>query len=615
MKNVMQLVNELVSQDRWDEAYSVLTRHAQQNRNDHEVNLGLGVLCFNMGRYEEAERYLKLALELQPSSPEIHYQLGLCLLKQDRPKDAMPEFRSACELKSDFAVGHLHWGLALAAMGSLRGALGQFRQAIKYNPNMAAAHYQAGIASFQMEQYEESAQCFQNAANVDPKLAEAYNGVGTAFCAQGRFEEALSCFEMAVANDSQYFLAHRNWAAALVHLNRLDEALTHYQEAIKLAPETMTAKDRALIYNDWGANLFRQNKLEESSEKFFQAVDVDPTMEPARLNLGLVYMAMKEYESAADVFEKGLQINYANIDMGMYCSVNYLLLGRFDEAFEKLNRLSGMGMDHPDLHLWLGYAHLGAGRTQPAEKCFERALQINPDNYLALDGWGCAYALAGNQPAAVEKFKQCIAVNDRYGLGHLHLSRSLDALGDLDTSRHEFKEAVVRDPLCIIPQKESMERLLEAHQFEVVMQQSMRMLDILPHDVDAKLSLARALKEQNRTNEALHLVLELINEKPDNGPARVIAGQIYLAKGRFAEADEMFLAASQLFEGDSGLFFAWGRTLAALGLHEMALEKYEKASEIDPYDGDTYEAWGATLKALGRFSEAAEVYKRAAQYI
>ena len=77
----------------------------------------------------------------------------------------------------------------------------------------------------------------------------------------------------------------------------------------------------------------------------------------------------------------------------------------------------------------------------------------------------------------------------------------------------------------------------------------------------------------------------------------------------------MFTAAAQLFEGDSNLFFAWGRTLAALGLHEMALEKYEKASEIDPYDGDTYEAWGATLKALGRFSEAAEVYKRAAQYI
>ena len=377
----------------------------------------------------------------------------------------------------------------------------------------------------------------------------------------------------------------------------------------------MTASDRSLVYNDWGANLFRQSKLDEAAEKFFQAVDCDPNMEAARLNLGLVYMAMKEYESAADTFEKGLQINYANIDMGMYCAVNYLLLGRFDEAHEKLNRLAGMGMDHPDLHLWLGYAHLGAGRTQPAQSSFERALQKNPQNFLALDGWGCALALSGNQEKAVEMFQRCIQLNDRYGLGHLHLSRSLDALGQTDKSRHEFKEAVVRDPLCIIPQKESMERLLEAHQFEVVMQQSMRMLDILPHDVEAKLALARALKAQNRTNEALHLVTELINEKPDNGPARVIAGQIYLAKGRFAEADEMFREASLLFEGDANLYFAWGRTLAALGMHEWALEKYEKASEIDPYDGDVYEAWGATLKALGKFSEAAEVYKRAAQYI
>lgn len=612
---VMQLVKDLISQERWDEAYSVLSRHARQTKNDPEIEYQLAVLCFNMGKFDEAERHFKASLSINARNPDAHYQLGLCLLKEGRPQEAMPEFREACEQKPEFAVGHLHWGLALSYMNSHRGALGQFKQAVKFNPKMAAGYYQAGISCFNLGEFPEAIQHFQAACNIDSRLAEAYNGLGIAFCAMEKFEDGVACFARAVEIDSQYALAHRNWAAALVHLGRLNEAVRHYQDAISLAPQSMTAAERALIYNDWGVNLFQQNELDEAAEKFLYAVDVDPTMDSARLNLGLVYMALKEYERAAETFEKGLEINYANPEMLRYCSVNLLLLGRFDEALQKLERVQSGGLMHPDVNLWMGYAQLGAGRSEAAAKCFEKAMMENPRNYLALDGWGCAYAFAGDHNAAIEKFRQCVAMNDGYGLGHLHLSRSLDSLGQGDGARHEFREAIIRDPLCIVPQKESLEKLLDAHQFDIVMQQSMKMLDIIPHDVDAKLALARALRAENRLNEALHLIQELISERPDNGPARLLAGQIFLAKGRFDEADENFREASRLYEGEASLYYSWGKTLHLLGLHELALEKYQKASEIDPYDGDVYEAWGATLKQLGRFAEAAEVYKRAAQYI
>jgi len=141
------------------------------------------------------------------------------------------------------------------------------------------------------------------------------------------------------------------------------------------------------------------------------------------------------------------------------------------------------------------------------------------------------------------------------------------------------------------------------------------MLNIAPADVDAKLSLARALKAQNKTDEAGELLIRIVETHPNNGPARVLLGQLYLSAGRFAEADEMFRTASELFDGDTFLYYYWGKTLSLLGLHELALEKYSKASEIDPYEADVYDAWGATLKLLGRYADAAGVYKRAAEYI
>jgi Tfp pilus assembly protein PilF len=106
-------------------------------------------------------------------------------------------------------------------------------------------------------------------------------------------------------------------------------------------------------------------------------------------------------------------------------------------------------------------------------------------------------------------------------------------------------------------------------------------------------------------------------EDPNNVTAHMLAGQIFMNQGRLVEADDMFRKASDgsASDGEASLFYSWGKTLALLGLHELAIEKYQKASEIDPYDGDVYEAWGAVLKFLGRFGEAAEVYKRAADYL
>ncbi|MBI2811197.1 MAG: tetratricopeptide repeat protein [Candidatus Melainabacteria bacterium] len=143
----------------------------------------------------------------------------------------------------------------------------------------------------------------------------------------------------------------------------------------------------------------------------------------------------------------------------------------------------------------------------------------------------------------------------------------------------------------------------------------MKLLEIAPMDSDAKLSLAKALRAQNKLTEALSLLEAMFQVDPNNGPALVLTGQIFLAQGRFVEADEQFRVASTAFDGDAILYYSWGKSLSLLGLHELALEKYAKASEIDPYDADVYEAWGAALKTLGRFGEAAEVFKRASEYM
>lgn len=613
--NVMSVVNDLISQQRWDEAYATLSRFAQQQPNDPQLEYELGVLCFNMGRYADAEMHLKTSLSIFADSPEAHYHLGLTLLKEDRPQEAMPEFREACERKENFAVGHMHWGLALVAMGKLSGALGQFNQAIKCNPQMSSAYYQAAVACFNQGQFVDAVKYFQQACNVAPNLGEAYNGLGVTLAAMGKYEDAVQCFAKAWSVDNSLAVVQRNWASALVQLGQVEEAIKHYQDAVGVTTRVLSAKERAVTYNDWGVNLYRANRMDEAAEKLVYAVDVDPNFSRAHLNLGLVRTSLQEFEMAAEAFEKALTINPDQLDIALNSAITYLMVGRYSESLERLQQLQAKGAKSSDLDFWLGYAHLALGNSVGAQECFEKSLFSNSTNYMALDGLGVCFALNNQHPEAIDKFTQCLALNRDYALGHLHLARSLEAVGRADAALLEYREAVARDPKCLLPEKETIESLLRASHFEQVMDRSMKLLEIAPMDADAKLSLAKAYRAQNKLPEALALLEAMLQLDPSNGPALVLMGQIFLAQGRFVEADELFRVASTTFDGDAILYYSWGKTLSLLGMHELALEKYAKASEIDPYDADVYEAWGAALKTLGRFGEAAEVFKRASEYM
>jgi tetratricopeptide (TPR) repeat protein len=156
---------------------------------------------------------------------------------------------------------------------------------------------------------------------------------------------------------------------------------------------------------------------------------------------------------------------------------------------------------------------------------------------------------------------------------------------------------------------------LKQSQYELVQNKTRKLLELMPSDEESYLSLARAFKGQGKHEDAMQVLNALLQVNPGCGPACVMQGQLYLSQGLLLDADEKFRVASQLFEGDTVLYYGWGKTLGLLGLHELALEKFEKANEIDPFDADTYEAWGATLKILGRYQEAAEIYRKAAEYI
>jgi WD40 repeat protein len=102
-----------------------------------------------------------------------------------------------------------------------------------------------------------------------------------------------------------------------------------------------------------------------------------------------------------------------------------------------------------------------------------------------------------------------------------------------------------------------------------------------------------------------------IKINPDSWAVLFHKGKSLAALGRHDEALEAYKKAIDINPDAWALWFHIGKSLAALGRHDEALEAYKKAIDINP---DAWVVWfhiGKSLDALGRHDEALEAYKKA----
>jgi 4-amino-4-deoxy-L-arabinose transferase-like glycosyltransferase len=84
----------------------------------------LGAICARDGQWDDAERYLRIALQLFPNSGPANQQLGKVRMAQGRTAEA-----------------ELHFGLAAGGMNDLPGAVEHYRLALQADPDLLEAHY------------------------------------------------------------------------------------------------------------------------------------------------------------------------------------------------------------------------------------------------------------------------------------------------------------------------------------------------------------------------------------------------------------------------------------------------------------------------------------------
>ena len=161
------------------------------------------------------------------------------------------------------ALNQISQGQTALAMSSLQEATG-------LNPGMALYHDTLGMLLLDLGRVDQAVAELNKAVDLDPHRGDTYFHLGTALAEARRWDGAVAAYRKAIAQPSLTVTdyAHQNLGLALFHLGRFREA----EDALRFA------------------------------------LSVDPDLQAAYYNLGLVLTAEKRQDEAKAFFRRARQI-------------------------------------------------------------------------------------------------------------------------------------------------------------------------------------------------------------------------------------------------------------------------------------------------------------------
>jgi Tfp pilus assembly protein PilF len=168
----------------------------------------------------------------------------------------------------------------------------------------ARAAYDRALSYLSEKQPAPAMTALQEAINVNPSSALYRDTLGVVLLELGRPDMALEHFKRAVELEPMYADAHFHMGTALAESRRWDEAVTSYKKALELP--TLTIPESA--NQNLGLALYHLKRYREAEQTLRFAISLDPKMQSAYYNLGLVFIAENRKDEAKAAFRQARQL-------------------------------------------------------------------------------------------------------------------------------------------------------------------------------------------------------------------------------------------------------------------------------------------------------------------
>lgn len=156
-------------------------------------------------------------------------------------------------------------------------------------------------------------------------------------------------------------------------------------------------------------------ELEVALGLFRDVLAENPTIVPAYLGIGDIYMVQRDFAQAEPVFARAARLEPRNFDAQFGHGRSLQMLGQFLRAVQAYHRALSIDPNHPDANHNIASSYMQMNEMRSALIFAEKAIELDPRNGAARVNLGAIYEEVGEKEAAIEQYLmalELLPIND-----------------------------------------------------------------------------------------------------------------------------------------------------------------------------------------------------------
>ncbi len=433
---------------------------------------------------------------------------------------------------------------------------------------------------------------------------------------KGDRETALGYLTKAAASDPESIYLKKELAIMHIQMNNNENALAATKEILSIDPDNV----EALIL--LGRINQRLERIDDAISAYEGVIAADPKQEGMYLLLGNLLTQNSKFDQAADVYMR-------MIDRFPDAYAGYFFLGQIyardnpveaEKYFLKTLELKP-GLLEPRYELINLYSKPKDNKKN-REKIiglYRQILDNYPGDIRAMFELGYYYHKNGKKKKAEKIFKD---------LGAKSLTDQTVIINFLklylDNKQYAAAAIVLEGMLKGAPECSDIHYLMGLTWYEYEGKEDYGKAEkhfkkVAPESRfydNSVIHIAFILQKQERFEDAVEFLADVVQKKPDNMEFMLYLGSMYEELNQFSKAEEVFNKGLIINDVDTNLRFRLGVIYDKMGRKEESLKQMREVIKIDPKDANALNYLGYTMAEAGtNLDEAEKLIKEALKYM
>lgn len=376
---------------------------------------------YENGRMQDALGTLQQAIECGSENASWYFNAGLILDALERYEEAIEYYRKALELSGEDIEILNCLAIDYTRTAQYDLALTIFEKIERLDPLFEPSYCNRIITYTEMEQFDKAEEMFYLAQQIDADCPLCFYNIGNSLFSQGLYPKVIWCWQRTAQLDPTHPQIHYRLAQAYWLNGQVEHAKAEFLEELQNEPsqpdvllafgvflleqgEVLAAKQRfiEILENDltnaaayfYLAECYRLcGEMPLAASYYKNAIQCDPHLVGVRFRLAEMLCQQKSFHQAVELLKQELLLDIEDLDLEVLLAIGWLLLEcqAFQDAAEVYSRILDKTEQDSRAYIGLALAMALKGDELIGRRCIEQALEVNPNEPLALffAAWLC----------------------------------------------------------------------------------------------------------------------------------------------------------------------------------------------------------------------------------